>query len=337
MAPEEHIQKRAEFWGSKQCIVTGGGGFLGSHVVEALEAAGCRHIFVVRKARYDLTDLHSVRRLFDDAREARSGLSDAIVMHLAGLSGGIGMNRAFPADFYYQNMMMNTLIFEQAAKNGILSLVAAGAGISYPLAAPAPLNEDTLWDGLPQIESASYALSKRMLQIQSYAYWKQFGLPSTVLILGSLYGPRDNFDNQTAPVIPALITKLVAATEAGHKDVSVWGTGKATRDFLYVKDAALGFIYAAERCVDSQVMKIATGHETSISDVVSILSEITGYQGRIIWDTSSPEGAISRHFDTTKAKTTLGWTAETSLHDGLRATIDWYRNAEQHAIHPVDS
>jgi GDP-L-fucose synthase len=319
----------SDFWQNKRTIVTGGGGFLGSHVVAALRAAGCQDIFIPRHADYDLTHPDAVRRMFANARHVAKGNGDLIVLHVAGLSGGIGMNVARPADFYYQNVMMNALIFDEARRNDAVALVAAGAGISYPAQAASPLVESALWDGPPQAESAPYALAKRMLQVQSSAYWQQHHMPSAILILGSLYGPRDKFDPRTAPVIPSLISRFVEAVENGHGDATVWGTGKSTRDFLYARDAADAFVCAAEHCAGSQVVNIASGVETSIREVVEMLVEVTGFRGNVIWDTTKPDGAASRRFDVSKARRDFGWSARTPLRAGLHDTVVWYREFRQ--------
>lgn len=318
-----------DFWYNKQAIVTGGGGFLGSHVVAQLQQRGCPQIFVPRSAQYDLTSADNVRQMFDDAEQERGALQTFIVLHIAGLSGGISANKTRPADFYYQNVMMNTLVFDLATRYGAEKLIAAGAGIGYPMSAPSPLHESMLWDGFPQIESASYALSKRMLQVQSNAYWQQHRLPSSVLILGSLYGPGDRFDPTVAPVIPSLISKFVDAAANGHQDVVAWGTGKATRDFLFVTDAASAFLKAAEICQDAQIYNIASGYDTSIRAVVEIIVELSRFRGKVLWDTSKPDGASARRFDVNKALTELEWSAKVSLRDGLKETIEWYQ-AYQH-------
>ena len=235
------------FWTDKQAVVTGGGGLLGHHVVERLRQAGCARIFVARKRDYDLSREEAVARLFTAAAQARGEAAQFVVFHLAGLNGGIGANRARPAEFFYQNIMMNVMTLHQAWQSGALRCVAAGAGSGYPQAAPQPLKEESLWDGYPQAETAPYALAKRLLDVQGGAYWQQYGFAVITAILGNLYGPHDNFDPATAPVIPALVRKFVAAANGDNVPVAIWGTGRATRDFVYAGDVARGLLLAAEK------------------------------------------------------------------------------------------
>jgi GDP-L-fucose synthase len=322
------------YWTDKRVVVTGGAGFLGSHVVEKLREAGCPHIFVVRSRDYDLTKEDAVARLFTDLEAGKhewpaavSGRRSAvdILIHLAGLVGGIGANKARPAEFFYQNLMMNTLTLHYAWKHGVQKVVAAAAGCGYPEHAPMPLKEESFWDGFPQQESAPYSLAKRMLHVQAIAYWRQYGFPIINVIPGNIYGPYDNFDLENAHVIPALVRKFVEAVESGHKQVVVWGTGKPTRDFVYAGDVAEGILRAAEVYDRPELVNLSSGKETSIREVVETLAEITGFDGEIVWDTSRPDGQPRRVFDISKAQRDLGFEAKMSMREGLQRTVQWYQ------------
>ena len=306
------------YWSDKRVMVTGGAGFLGSHVVEKLGILGCHEVFVVRFEEFDLTRESEVERLFSDH-------GADIVIHLAGLVGGIGANKSFPADYFYQNLMMGVLTMHYAWKSGAKKFVAAGAGCGYPEHAPMPLKESSFWDGFPQQESAPYSLAKRMLHVQSIAYWRQHGFQSVVTVPGNIYGPYDNFNLENAHVIPALVRKFVEATEEGAESLTVWGTGKPTRDFVYAGDVAEGIFKSAEIYDQPQLVNLASGRDTSIRDVVQTLIGITGFDGKIHWDTSRPDGQCERRFDLSKAEADLGFKARTSLEEGLRLTVDWYR------------
>lgn len=310
-------------------MVTGGGGFLGSHVVEALHDAGCSDIFVVRSSDYDLTHEDAAAQLFSDHPAD-------VVMHLAGYVGGIGSNKTYPADFFYRNLMMGTLIIDQAWRSGAEKVVAAGAGCGYPEQAPLPIKEEDFWQGFPQTLSAPYSLAKRMLHVQSMAYWRQHGFPVVVAIPGNIYGPYDNFDLEAAHVIPALVRKFVEAADDGHPSVTVWGSGTPTRDFVYAGDVARGMLLAAEHCDDPALINLSTGDETSIREVVDLLTELTGFAGEVEWDTSRPDGQARRVFDVSKAEKHLGFRARTTLGDGLKHTVDWYR-ANRHVARNVAS
>lgn len=306
------------YWTGKRVLVTGGAGFLGSHVVEKLRDTDCAGVFVVRSSEYDLTKEEAVARL------AAEHPAD-VVIHLAGYVGGIGANKEYPADFFYQNIMMGVLIMHYAWKSGATKLVAAGAGCGYPEHAPKPLKEENFWDGFPQWESAPYSLAKRMLHVQSIAYWRQHRFPAIVTIPGNIYGPYDNFDLEAAHVVPALVRKFVEAVENGSKQVVAWGTGKPTRDFVYGGDVADGILRAAEVYDQAALVNLSTGVDVSIREVVETLSELTGFSGEIVWDTSRPDGQAERRFDMTKASRELKWTPQTSLRQGLQLTVDWYR------------
>jgi len=312
------------FWKDKSVLVTGGGGFLGSHVVEKLRTLGVASIFVVRSKEFDLTQESDVRKLFADHPAD-------IVFHLAGLVGGIGANKARPADFFYQNLMMGILVMHYAWKNGSKKFVGAAAGCGYPEHAPMPLREDSLWEGLPQQESAPYSLAKRMLHVQSLAYWRQHQFPAVIAIPGNIYGPYDNFDLENAHVVPALVRKFVEATDEARNAqdaspaVTVWGSGRPTRDFVYAGDVADGMVRAAEVYDAPALVNLSSGTETVIREVVETIAEISGFAGNIVWDKDRPDGQARRVMDISKARQDLAFEPRTSLRDGLRKTIDWYR------------
>jgi GDP-L-fucose synthase len=306
------------FWSSQRVIVTGGGGFLGSHVVEQLRARGCTDICVVRRREYDLTREEAAQRLF------REHPAD-IVLHLAGMVGGIGANQARPADFFYQNLLMNTFTLHHAWKSGARKVVAAAAGCGYPENAPMPLQEASFWNGFPQEESAPYSLAKRMLHVQGLAYWRQHRFPIISTIPGNIYGPYDNFDLENAHVIPALVRKFVEAVDDHSQSLVVWGSGKPTRDFVYGGDVAEGILMAAEVYEQPGLVNLSSGKDTSIREVIETLVDLTGFGGEIVWDRTRPDGQARRVFDISKANQELHWQPRTSLRDGLARTIDWYR------------
>lgn len=306
------------YWSGKRVTVTGGAGFLGSHVVEKLAVAGCKEVFVARSRDYDLTQEAQAARLFEQHPAD-------VVIHLAGYVGGIGANKTYPADFFYRNLMMGVLTMHHAWQSGAQKFVAAGAGCGYPEHAPKPLSEDNFWDGFPQWESAPYSLAKRMLHVQSIAYWRQHRFPSVVTIPGNIYGPYDNFDLEQAHVIPALVRKFIEAVDDGLPTVTVWGSGKPTRDFVYGGDVADGILRAAEVYAQSELVNLSSGTDTSIREVVELLVDMTGFAGKLVWDTARPDGQAERRFDVSKAQRDLHWTARTSLREGLQRTVDWYR------------
>ncbi len=302
----------------KRILVTGSGGFLGSHLVEKLRAKGCTDLHLPRSSQVDLTKEDQVNRLFDTVRPQ-------VVLHLAGLVGGIGANKAFPAQFFYNNLMMGVLTLHYAQKYGAELAVSSGAGCGYPEHAPLPLKESDFWNGMPQKESAPYSLAKRMLMVQSWAYWDEHKFNSVVMVPGNIYGPYDNFDLEGAHVVPAMVRKFVEAAENNLESVEVWGSGKPTRDFVYAGDVADGIILAAEKCTSPTVMNLSSGGETSILDLVHTLVEVTGFKGKLVWNTSRPDGQSRRYFDVSRAKNELGWSIQTTLRQGLIKTVDWYR------------
>ncbi len=311
-------------WSDKKVMVTGGAGFLGSHVVEKLNVAGCKDIFIVRSRDYDLTKEENVVRLFSDYHPD-------VVFHLAGFVGGILVNQERPAEFFYQNLMMGTLVLHYAWKSGIKKVIAAGAGCGYPEFAPIPLKEETFWDGFPQKPSFPYSIAKRLLHIQSMAYRKQYGFNSVVCIPGNIYGPYDNFDYRNSHVVPALVRKFVEAADDGKERVTVWGSGKPTRDFVYAGDVAQRMLQAPEVYNERDIVNLSSGTETSILKLVETVKEAAGFRGEIVWDTTKPDGQLRRCFDISKAREELGFAPSTSLQEGVKKTVDWYRAHRQTA------
>jgi GDP-L-fucose synthase len=306
------------YWTGKRVMVSGGSGFLGTHVTEKLRQTDCAEVVVVRSRDHDLTNEDQVGRLFA-AHHAD------VVFHLAGYVGGIGANQLYPADFFYRNIMMGVLTMHYAWRSGAAKFIAAGAGCGYPEHASLPLKEEQFWDGFPQAESAAYSLAKRMLHVQAAAYWRQHRFPAVVTIPGNIYGPYDNFDLDSAHVVPALVRKFVSAVAEGHREVVVWGTGAPLRDFVYAGDVAEGMLRAAEVYDRAELVNLSSGTATSIREVVEMLRRITGFTGTVVWDGSRPDGQAERRFDVGKAGRDLNWSARTPLREGLQATVDWYR------------
>jgi GDP-L-fucose synthase len=307
----------SEFWSGRRVMVTGGGGFLGKFVVKKLEERGARDIFVVRSADYDL------REKDDIARALRDSAPD-IVIHLAAVVGGIGANRENPGRFFYENAIMGIQLIEQARLYGVEKFVTIGTVCSYPKFTPVPFKEDDLWNGYPEETNAPYGIAKKALLVQGQAYREQYGFNAIFLIPVNLYGPGDNFDPASSHVIPALIKKCVDAKRNGEPAIEVWGTGSASREFIYVEDAAEGIVLGAERYNGADPVNLGTGGEITIKRLVELIVELTGYDGEIRWDPSKPDGQPRRGLDTSRADKSFGFRAQTSFSDGLRETIDWY-------------
>ena len=319
----------SSYWVDKKVIVTGGAGFLGNYVVDKLQKRGAEDVIVPRIEQYDLTQIESINRLFDDygiqAREGSSNKKKVIIIHLAALVGGIEANRKRPADYFYANLMMGTQLMHEAWQHEVDKFVAIGTICAYPKITSLPFKEENLWDGYPEETNAPYGLAKKMLLVQAQAYRQQYDFNALFLLPVNLYGPGDNFDLQTSHVIPALIRKCIEAQERGDDQIVVWGDGSPTREFLYVEDAAAGILLAAENYNDSEPVNLGSGHEISIRDLVTTISRLTGFEGELVWDTSKPNGQPRRVLDTSKADEYFGFRAETDFETGLQNTIDWYR------------
>lgn len=307
----------SEFLHDKKILVTGGAGFLGTHVVEELKNRGVQDIFVPRSKEYDL-------RLLDDVQKLLSNTKPQIVIHLAARVGGIGANRAHPAEFFYDNLMMGVQLLHESWKAGVEKFVSIGTVCAYPKYTPVPFKEEDLWNGYPEETNAPYGLAKKMLLVQGQSYRQQYGFNAIYLLPVNLYGPGDNFDPESSHVIPALIRKFIEAKERGDQEVVVWGTGKATREFLYVEDAARGIVLATEKYNKPDPVNIGSSFEISIKDLTQLIKDIIGFHGKIVWDTSKPDGQPRRKLDTTRAEKEFGFKSTTTFEDGLKKTIDWY-------------
>src|SRR5438132_1388462 len=307
------------FWTDKRVLVTGGTGFLGSFVVDKLNQRGCRHVFVPRSKDYDLRDRDAIIRVYTDAKPQ-------FVIHLAAVVGGIGANRANPGKFYYDNAIMGLELMEYGRQFGVEKFVALGTICAYPKFTPVPFKEEDLWNGYPEETNAPYGLAKKMLLVQAQAYRQQYGFNTIYLLPVNLYGPGDNFDPETSHVIPAIIKKCMDAVVSEAREVVLWGTGKPTREFLYVDDAAEAVVLAAERYNGADPVNVGYGSEISIKDLALLIASLTGFGGSIIWDTTKPDGQPRRSLDVSKAERLFGLRAQVSFQDGLRRTIDWYKN-----------
>jgi len=310
----------SNFWIDKRVVITGGAGFLGSYVVEKLQERGCKNIFVPRSKDYDLTKEKSIIDLLNDT-------NPNMIIHLAAVVGGIGANRENPGSFFYKNLMMGVQLIEQARLHDVDKFVAIGTICAYPKYTPVPFKEEDLWNGYPEETNAPYGLAKKMMLVQSQAYRQQYGFNSIYLLPVNLYGPKDNFDPKTSHVIPALIKKCIDAVNEGKDEIVVWGTGSATREFLYVEDCAEAIVLAAEKYNSSDPVNIGSGFEISIKDLVNLISELTGFKGKIVWDATKPDGQPRRRLDTSKAEKYFGFKAKTDFREGLKKTIEWYRES----------
>ncbi|MFL5927331.1 MAG: GDP-L-fucose synthase family protein [Gaiellaceae bacterium] len=303
-----------------RALVTGGGGFLGAHLVKRLEAAG-HDVFVARRREYDLTRYDDVQRLYEDAQAE-------VVFHLAAEVGGIGANRDNPGRYWYANLMMGAHVLELSRLYDVRKTIVTGTVCAYPKHTPVPFREEDLWNGYPEETNAPYGVAKKSILVGAQAYREQYGTNAIFLLPANLYGPRDNFDLETSHVIPALIRKMTDATG----DVVLWGDGSPTREFLYVDDAAEGLLLAADRYDGAEPVNLGTGVETSIRALAELIAELTGFDGELVWDTTMPNGQPRRQLDATRAEQLFGFRARTSLRDGLQRTIAWYRDVSpQHA------
>jgi GDP-L-fucose synthase len=303
----------------KRIAVTGGGGFLGRVVVERLRERGCSDVYVVRKRDYDLVNGNDVARLYAEARPE-------VVIHLAAVVGGIGANRENPGRYFYENIMMGVQLIEGARLNGVEKFIQVGTICAYPKFTPVPFKEDDLWNGYPEETNAPYGVAKKALLVQCQAYRDQYGFNGIYLLPVNLYGPGDNFDPNTSHVIPALIKKFVDAEQRGEPEVEVWGTGAATREFLYVDDAAEGIVLATEKYNGAEPVNLGSGMEISIKELAELIAKETGYTGRLVWDRSKPDGQPRRALDVTRAEELFGFRARVDFVEGLRRTISWYRS-----------
>jgi GDP-L-fucose synthase len=319
-APLARRRGMAGFWQDKRVVVTGGAGFLGSFVADALRRGGCPVPFIPRSRDYDLRKESGIVRMLADARPE-------LIVHLAAVGGGIGANRENPGRFFYDNLVMGAQLMEHARLAGVAKLVVIGTVCSYPKFTPVPFREDDLWNGYPEETNAPYGLAKKMLLVQSQAYRQQYGFNSICLLPVNLYGPGDDFDPCTSHVIPALIKKCVDAAGRGAREITVWGTGSATREFLYVEDAAEAIVQAAERYDGAEPVNVGAGREIPLRDLVRLVATLTGFSGTVVWDTSKPDGQPRRLVDTSRAADRFGFVATTPLEEGLRRTIEWYRQS----------
>ncbi len=302
---------------TKKICVTGGAGFLGTHLIRNLRARGAQHIFIPKIEDYDLVKQADIQRMLDDSQPD-------VIIHLAAHVGGIGANMAKPAEFFYDNLMMGVQLMHESWKKGVEKFVAIGTICAYPKFTPIPFKEENLWEGYPEETNAPYGLAKKMLLVQSQSYRQQYGWNSIFLLPVNLYGPGDNFNPQSSHVIPALIRKCLEAKTRGDKEIIAWGDGSPTREFIYVADAAEGICLATERYNDSDPVNIGSSFEISIRDLTEKIARMTGFQGKITWDTSKPNGQPQRKLDTSRAEERFGFKARTDFDEGLKQTIEWY-------------
>ena len=307
-----------DYWKNKKVLVTGGAGFVGKNLINQLNKKRCKEVFISTIEEFDLTNEEIVDKLFKQFKPE-------VVIHLAGKVGGISANKAAPGDFFYENIMMGSLILEYAKRNNVEKTVALAAGCGYPKFLDVPYKESDFWSGLPDENSIGYSMAKKMLIIQSWTYREQFGFDSTILLPANLYGPYDNFNLDTSHVVPALVRKFVEAQINKEKEVIVWGSGTATREFLYSEDTAGVILDITEKITESGPFNLGTGLETSIKELIELIKKLTGFKGEIVWDRSKPDGQPRRYYDMTLLKEKLGYIPNTPLEKGLSKTIDWYR------------
>lgn len=308
----------SDFFKDRRIVVTGGAGFLGSYIIDGLQKRGCKNILVPKIEDYNLVNLSDVIRMYDD-------MKPDIVIHLAAVVGGIGANRRHPGKFFYENLMMGVQLIEQARLRNLEKFVAIGTVCSYPKFTPVPFKEDDLWNGYPEETNAPYGLAKKIILVQSQSYRAEYGFNSIFLVPVNLYGPGDNFNPDSSHVIPALIKKCVDAIDAGDDHIVCWGTGKASREFIYVGDAAEGILLATERYNGPQPVNIGAGFEITIKDLVDKIVKLTGFKGEIRWDSSKPDGQPRRRLDVSRAKKFFGFEAQMTFDEGLKRTVDWFR------------
>jgi len=318
-AAEPHPERELSpaYWSSRRVLVTGGSGFLGSHVVELLRGLGAAEVFVPRREEYDLTEHAGVRRVMEEARPD-------VVLHLAAEVGGIGANRAHPGRFFFNNIMMGAQLIDEARLRGVEKFVQVGTVCAYPKYTPVPFREEDFWIGYPEETNAPYGIAKKALHVQLTAYRQEYGMNGIYLLPTNLYGPRDNFDPETSHVIPALIRRVVEARRTGAGELVIWGTGQASREFLYVDDCARALLLAAEHYDAPEPVNVGMGREIRIAEVAALIAEVAGYQGRFVYDTTKPDGQPRRCLDTSKALALFGFRARVGVRDGLERTIEWY-------------
>ena len=309
----------SDFWKENRIVVTGGAGFLGSFVLEGLKKRGADKVFVPEIEEYDLTDIIDIKRMYDEMRPD-------IVIHLAAVVGGIGANREHPGEFFYKNLVMGIQLIEEGRLRNLKKFVAIGTVCAYPKFTPVPFKEDDIWNGYPEETNAPYGLAKKMLLVQSQSYRAEYNFNSIFLVPVNLYGPRDNFNPDSSHVIPALIKKCVDALNNNDESITVWGTGTASREFIYAEDAAEGILLATEKYDGDQAVNIGSAFEITIKDLVEKIARLTGFTGEIIWDTTKPDGQPRRSLDTSRAFKEFGFRAKTDFEEGLKRTIEWYRD-----------
>jgi len=313
------------FWSSQRVCVTGGAGFLGRVVVRKMKERGAAHIFIPQIEEYNLMERQDIDRMLAVAQVD-------LIIHLAAQVGGIGANREHPAEFFYNNLMMGVQLLHRAWQTGVEKFVAIGTICAYPKFTPVPFKEENLWDGYPEETNAPYGLAKKMLLVQAQSYRQQYGYNAIFLLPVNLYGPGDNFDPSSSHVIPALIRKCLEAVDEKKAAIEVWGDGSPTREFLYVEDAAEGILLAAERYNGAEPVNLGSGNEIRIKDLVELIAELTGFKGKLVWDTSKPNGQPRRALDTSRAREYFGFEAKMPFREGLQRTIDWYREYRKRKV-----